>query len=786
MSDKELPKENEGEHKANEAESLDQSAPQNNEDPQETTSESPVKSTETVETEEVIAEEVENITISDDPVVEETATIATEPVQPEAPEAPKNEVEVAETTATTEADTEEKKTIEEVEETTATSEADTKEKETIEEVEETTATAEADTEEKETIEEVEETTATAEADTEEKETLEEVKEIASTAEANSEEKETKEEAEETTASEDADTEETDSEEEEIDYHALTKEQLITELSKLLASKSIQSIKNEVEEIKTEFNAKFEEELEHKKEEFLAEGGNVIDFHYTTPLKKQFNSVYFDYKEKRNSYYQNLKRDLQANYTKREELIEELKGLLNAEENINTTYKHFKDIQERWHTAGAIPRDKYNTIWNTYRHHVENFYDFLHLNREFRDLDFKHNLDQKLKFIGRAEELAQQGDVSKAFRELQMLHKMWKEDVGPVAKQYREEVWEKFSAATKIIHDKRQDYLQNQEKHFEVNYDLKQSIIEKINAVSTTAGQNHKAWQNAIKDVQKLRDEYFETGKVPRTKAKEIWNQFKESTRNFNREKNGFYKNQKKDQYSNLEKKRELIKIAEENKDNDDFNVVTPLMKKIQQDWKSIGHVPRKESDKIWKQFKDACNHYFNKVHAERNEASKEEVANFESKQQFLEALSGLKLSGEADADLKTIKEKITEWKGLGRVPMNKKNIERKFNKVLDELFGKLNLDKQQAEMIRFENKLSSMASEENQRQLQNEEFFITKRVSETQGEIRQLENNLGFFRHAKEDNPLVLEVHKNITRHKEQLDVWKTKLGKIRSLRKQQ
>jgi len=725
MSDKELPKENEGEHIANEAESLDQSAQKDN-DPQEKPSEPQVENVEAVEAPETAVEEsVDNI-VADEPSVVETTSVDPETTEPEVS---KDEKETEETPASTETESEETTAEEKTAETPASKDTDTEE-----------------------------------TPTEEKEA-------------------------ETPTSEDTNAEETDSEEEkeeeeEKDYHALTKEQLISELKELLAAKSIQNIKNEVEEIKTEFNAKFEEELEHKKEEFLAEGGNIIDFHYTTPLKKQFNSVYFDYKEKRNSYYQNLKRDLQANYTRREELIEELKGLLNAEENINTTYKHFKDIQERWHTAGAIPRDKYNTIWNTYRHHVENFYDFLHLNREFRDLDFKHNLDKKLKFIGRAEELAQQSDIGKAFRELQMLHKMWKEDVGPVAKQHREEIWEKFSAATKIIHDKRQDYLQDQEKHFEVNYELKQAIIQKINAVATNAGQNHKAWQNAIKEIQKLRDEYFETGKVPRTKAKEIWNQFKESTRNFNREKNSFYKNQKKDQYSNLEKKRELIKIAEENKDNDDFNVVTPLMKKIQQDWKSIGHVPRKESDKIWKQFKEACNHYFDKVHAERNEANKEEVANFEAKQQFLDDLSSIKLSGDADADLKIIKEKIAEWKGLGRVPMNKKNIERKFNKVLDQLFGKLNLDKQQSEMIRFENKLNSMASDEDKRQLQNEEFFITKRVSETQAEIRQLENNLGFFRHAKDDNPLVQEVHKNIARHKEQLDVWKSKLSKIRSLRK--
>lgn len=591
--------------------------------------------------------------------------------------------------------------------------------------------------------------------------------------------------EEVTSSDDDERHEETEAEEEKDYHALSKEQLITEFQKLLKDNSIQKIKNDVEEIKTEFNAKFEDELESSKGEFLAEGGNIIDFYYTTPLKKRFNSLYFDYKEKRNDYYKNLKRDLQANFKKREELIDELKGLLNAEENINTTYKHFKDIQERWHTAGAIPRDKYNTIWNTYRHHVENFYDFLHLNREFRDLDFKHNLDQKLKLIGRAEELAQQGDVGKAFRELQMLHKMWKEDIGPVAKEFREEVWEKFSAATKIIHDKRQEFLKDEEKYYEGNLDLKNTIIDKIKEIPSNTGNNHKAWQNAIKEVQKLRDQYFEAGKVPRTKTKEIWKSFKESTHDFNKAKNRFYKDQKKEQFVNLEKKRELIEFAEENKDNEDFEVVTPLMKKIQSDWKAIGHVPRKESDKVWKQFKNACNHYFDRVHVERNEANKEEMVHFEKKKDFMDSLSNLKFSGKHTEDLKVIKDKISEWKDIGRVPFNKRNIERKFNKVLDELFGKLKLDKHEVEMIRFENKLNSLVSQEDERKLQNEEFFISKRITDAHDEIRQLENNLGFFRHTEEDNPLVKEVQKNIAEQKEQLDVWKSKLVKIRSLRKQ-
>ena len=584
-----------------------------------------------------------------------------------------------------------------------------------------------------------------------------------------------------------DEEETEDEEEKAqkDYSSLSKKELISEFEKLLQGRKIQDIKAEAEEIRAEFNNKFNEELEHKKEEFLAEGGNIIDFHYSTPLKKEFNSIYFDYKEKRNSHYKNLKKDLEGNLNNRWELIEELKGLLSAEENINTTYKHFKEIQEKWHTAGAIPRDKYNTVWNTYHHHVENFYDFLHLNREFRDLDFKHNLDSKLKLISRAEELAQEEDVDKAFRELQMLHKMWKEDIGPVAKEYRDEVWDKFSEATKVIHDKRQEQLEELEKEFESNYHKKKEIIESIARVTAETNPSHKGWQNAIKKVQELRDAFFSTGRVPRHNNKEIWKTFKEATGDFNHQKNSYYKNQKKEQYENLEKKRELIRIAEENKDGEDFDVITPLMKKVQDDWKSIGHVPRKDSDKIWKQFKKACNHYFDRVHAQKNEANKEETVNYDAKEEMLKDLSELELTGDHKTDITTIKSKISAWKEIGRVPYNKRNIEQKFNKVLDGLFSKLDMGKKEKELIKFDNKLNTLVNREDDRKLQNEHFFISKKIDETRDEIRQLENNLGFFHHVDENNPLVKEVHNNIARHKEQLEVWKAKLTKIKEIREE-
>ncbi len=589
--------------------------------------------------------------------------------------------------------------------------------------------------------------------------------------------------EEVASSEDEEEEEDQEENAQKDYSTLSEKELVAELDRLLKTKKIQELKHDVEEIRSEFNNKFNEELEHKKEEFLAEGGNIIDFHYTTPLKKDFNSLYFDYKEKRNGHYKNLKKDLQSNLDKRWELIEELKGLLSAEENINTTYKHFKEIQEKWHVAGAIPRDKYNTVWNTYHHHVENFYDFLHLNREFRDLDFKHNLDSKLKLITRAEELGQEKDINKAFRELQMLHKMWKEEIGPVAKEYRDEVWDKFSEATKIIHDKRQGQLAEVEKDFEDNLEKKVQIIEEIKKTVEEAKNSHQGWQNAIKTIQTLRDGFFNTGRVPRANNKEIWKAFKDATGNFNHQKNSFYKDQKKEQYTNLEKKRELIKIADENKDSEDFDATTQLMKKVQNDWKSIGHVPRKDSDKIWKQFKKACNHYFDRLHAQKNEANKEEMVHFEAKQQMLDKLAAFELSGDHKADVKSIKQHITSWKEIGRVPFNKRQIEQKFNKTLDGLFSKLDLGKKETELIKFDNKLNTLVNREDDRKLQNEHFFISKKIDETRDEILQLENNLGFFRHVPDDNPMVKEVHKNIERHKEQLEVWKAKLSKIKEVR---
>jgi len=568
----------------------------------------------------------------------------------------------------------------------------------------------------------------------------------------------------------------------LDYHAMSMENLVGELQKLVKNEKIQAIKRHIDGIKHEFDLKFQEFIEHKKEDFVSKGGNEIDFRYNSVTKRQFNEVYSEYREKRNQYYKNFENSLKENLANRLAIIDELKSLVNVEEDINTTYKHFKDVQEKWRNAGPVPRNNYNDVWRTYHHHIEIFYDFLHINRELRDLDFKHNLEEKLKLVERAEALEKEEDLNKAFRELQTLHKIWKEDIGPVDKEHREDIWERFSNATKVLHHRRQDYYKDLDKIHEQNLEKKKGIIEAIKTISTTVADNHKALQQRIKQIEELRDAFFKAGKVPQKVNEQTWANFKDAVRNFNRNKNAYYKNLKKGQQENLDKKRELLNLVISLKDSEEWDSTTSEMKRIQNEWKKIGHVPRKYSDKIWKEFKDACNHYFDRLHALKNEAHKDESENFEKKNACLERLKAFELSGKRDEDLTTIKSFIEEWKTHGHVPYNKKSINQKFNKILDAIFKKLDVTRQESELLKYGNKIQQLANADNDRAIANERTFIRKKIEESKNEIRQLENNLLFFSNASEDNPMVKDVVKKVNSHKEALETWKAKLKKLNVL----
>ena len=573
----------------------------------------------------------------------------------------------------------------------------------------------------------------------------------------------------------------------LNYEILSMDELIIELEKLSDVEKVMSVKDHVEEIKNSFLAKYNHFIDEKKEEFVAENPeSKEEFHYRLPLKSKFDQLYSLFRDKKNAHFKSLQNNLKTNLELRLAIVEELKELINPQENIKDTLKHFNELRERWKNAGSIPKDKYNHVWNNYHFHIENFYDYLHLDREARDLDFKHNLEQKQKIVARVEELVLEVDINKAFRELQDLHKIWKEDIGPVSREHREEIWNRFSDLTKQMHDKREVLFEAQRGTEIENLASKNEIIAQIEVLATEKVSVHSQWQGQIDKVEALRNAFFAAGKVPADVNESTWAAFKTAVRNFNTFKNSFYKDIKKEQQDNLNKKTELVAKAKALQTSEDFATTTPLMKQIQEEWKLIGHVPRKYSDAIWAEFKAACNHYFDILKAQKTEVNIEEVEAFEKKKAYLETLREFQLIGEHKTDLDAIKLHIENWKGFGKVPFTRRHIEGKFNKILDALFEKLSLSKKETEMVRFSNRVGNLSDSNDTRKLENEKIFLMRKIDEVQHEIFQLENNIQFFantRNAKKENSIVLEVRKNIAIHKESLEVWKEKLKQIRSIK---
>lgn len=567
----------------------------------------------------------------------------------------------------------------------------------------------------------------------------------------------------------------------VDYSSFDLEALVSSLQKLLKNDALHLIKNDVEQIKTNFNYKFGELLREKKKSFLDDGGNEIDFQYHNPLKSQYNDLLFEYKVKREKYYKQQKEEQQENLKKRLAIIEEIKMLIDTAEPSNM-YKQFRELQVKWQAAGKIPHTNYNDVWRTYHHHVERFYDLLHLNNDFRDLDFKHNLDEKLKLVERAEALTEEPDVNKAFKELQILHRLWKEDIGPVAKEFREDVWGKFSAATKIIHNKRHDFQKNLESKYAGNVALKEAVITEIeNLIEDENISSHSVWQQKIKELEALRQKFFKIGKVPRSKNEAVWNAFKKATADFNRQKNAFYKNVKKLQQVNLDKKRALVEKAESLKESTDWDITTPVMKQIQSEWKSIGHVPRKYSDTIWKSFKDACNYYFDQLHGVQDEANKDQIEVFNKKKEMLDALKSQAETNNV-LSLELISSYVDDWKALGEVPHNMRHIDAKFNKFVDRQYDNLDLSKNEIAMLRFKNLIDNYIGQKNFRKINDEQLFVRKKIDEINREIQQFENNIGFFSDATDDNPLLKNVRKNIDKYTADLSIWKEKLNYLTKL----
>lgn len=568
-----------------------------------------------------------------------------------------------------------------------------------------------------------------------------------------------------------------------DYHQLPMEMLLVELENLLEKNNVTAIKKHVEDIIQEFNAKFHHFLDEKRSEWEDSehpADEVFSYHF--PLKEKFDQLIKQYRSDFNDYRNNQENRLKENLANREALVEELKNLLTPNESIKDIFQNLAEIKEKWRNAGAIPKDKYNTVWNNYHFHMERFYDFIHLDREARDADFKHNLEQKLHLIEQAESLLNESNVLKAFRELQVLHRVWKEEIGPVSREHRKEIWDKFSDITKVIHDRKEALNKVSEEKEKENLAVKLEIVNQIESITNETTDSHQALQQSLKRVEQLREVFFLAGRVPLEDMDMIWGKFKAALKTFNIKKNNFYKSLKSEQIENLEKKTELLRLANENKDSDDFSKATQLFKDIQNQWKTIGHVPRHLSDKIWKEFQEACNHYFNRLKDSRKSFNEEEIKSFEQKKEYLDRLKTFEMSGDYHTDLANIKTHIENWKNLGKVPFSRRHIEGKFNKVLDGFFAKLSESRKEANFNKFQNKFENLDEHDAERKMRNEKTFLTRKIEEVKQEISQLENNMLFFSKSNQDSPLFKDVFKNLEKQKSELAELEERLKQLNIL----
>ena len=562
--------------------------------------------------------------------------------------------------------------------------------------------------------------------------------------------------------------------EEETYDDLNLEQLLHTLDKKVSSGKAPHHKREIEALSKQIEPKLSQIFEKKKEDFINAGGELKDFDAKIPEKTTYNELIRRYKSEKAKHYQDLEKSFQNNLVLRKNLIEELKGLVGIDQPISETYKQFKDLQSRWRESGHVPRAEANNIWKTYHHHVGIFYDFLHLNREFRELDYKYNYEEKLKIIKEVEALGKMDNIQKAFRNLQELHKRWKDELGPIAKEHGETLWDRFSEATKVIHEKRQFFQKNQTEIFQANYEKKKMIIAQMLELAETDIKTHNEMQKLIQDMESLRTSFFECGHVSRSKNAEVWAMFKDVMRSFSRKRNSFYKSLKKDYSENFKQRMELVKQAEAFLQTEDFAATTPKVIALQRKWKEMGPVSRKQNDKAWKLFRKACNDYFALLDDRKNKLSEVEQQAYKEKNKLLKKLQS------EDFDRASIDQLVEEWIGLGSVGQKRTKINSEFVAGIENALKQLGEDKEFIAGYKYQLKLKLMGDRTNL--IQKERSQIKQRLDKAKQEYIQLETNMQFFSTSSAENPLVNKVMKDLEKQKQIIDALQKKLNAFKRL----
>jgi predicted DNA-binding protein YlxM (UPF0122 family) len=562
----------------------------------------------------------------------------------------------------------------------------------------------------------------------------------------------------------------------IDLNSLSMEELIAELENLCEIKNPYSVSKKSEEIKTLFykSLKSENNIEDISEEDSEQEKKTLH-----PLEVKFKNVNNKFRKIKSDYRKNREKEENKNLIIKENIISDIDKLAKEEESLKVTFEKFKDYQKKWNNTGHVPITKSNDLWQNYHHHVELFYDYIKINKELRDLDFKRNLEQKTIICEKSEKLSNDKSINTAFNSLQELHEHWK-NIGPVSREYRESIWERFQTASRKINKNRNDYFLNKKRIFKGNTELKSSICKEINKLSEDNPNTHQQWNNLSEKLNELSEKWKKAAPIEKSDLKKSWTEFREATNEFYSMRNNFYKNRKEDNNNNLKEKISICEKAEDLSTSTNWQETGKQLIQLQEKWKNSAFVPKNLSDKIWKRFRSACNKFFDARKKHYKLLDKEKEGNIKEKTVLLKTVENFDVSNNPKEDIKKLKEFSEKWNSIGFVPKQDIQINNKFDKVISSLYNKLKVDKSEKKNIQFQIKAEKLKG--NSDKLNIEKDFIRQEIGKVNKTILQYENNISFFGNGKGTEKLKEDVLKNIENSRKEIEELKKKLSLLNKI----
>jgi len=567
----------------------------------------------------------------------------------------------------------------------------------------------------------------------------------------------------------------------VDYSGFSKHELVETLALIVENRPPAEIRDDVERIKSLFYKKLKIEEDERKDKFFEEGGKIEDYRaWIDPDDGRIKNLLEKYREKKTDFSKVLEAQKYENLKKKYDIIEQIKDLVNREESINKTFHDFRTLQNDWHTTGVVPQSSLKDLWENYHHSVEIFYDYIKINKELRDLDLKKNLEAKMLLCEKAEELLLEPNPVNAFRSLQEYHNNWRE-IGPVPQESKNEIWERFKEATSQINKRHHEYFENQKDEQRKNLEAKIALCEEVEAINLMEMKSFKDFDERAEKVVALQKMWRTVGFAPKKQNNKVYQRFRDACDAFFEKKRGFYADNKEIQLNNLQLKTELCIQAEALQDSTNWKNTSDALIRLQREWKEVGPVPRKQSEKCWKRFRKACDHFFNRKTQFLAELDTSYEDNLEAKFAIIEELEKFEPGTDVQSAFERLKDIQRRWTDIGFVPFNMKDeITNKYRNALNKEFDKLKIGDEDKSILKYKTKLDSLKSNPKaSRKVRNErEKFFTK-IKQLESDIVLWENNIGFFAKSSNADTMIKEVEEKIESAKKMIKTLEEKVKMI-------